>query len=133
MISSTSHDKILFAHWVIFFNKFLSISTPGYFFISLLIWVIFDWKSSFRSRLNFLFHRTVQKLRSVRSRNNSHSFVTFILDRFICFDFCFFAWNQTNMKIWKQKYNICMFYSIRRANQDKNIFSKLVLLEYFEY
>ena len=35
MISSTSHDKILFAHWVIFFNKFLSISTPGYVFIYL--------------------------------------------------------------------------------------------------
>ena len=58
-------------------------------------------KSSLRSRLNFMFHRTVRKIRSVRSRNNSHSFVTFILDRFICFDFCFFAWNQTNMKIWK--------------------------------
>ena len=58
--------------------------------------------------------------RSVRSRNNSHAFVTFVL--FNLFLLSSFTWNQTNMKIWKQKYNICIIICfIRRANKDKNI------------
>ena len=60
------------------------------------------------------------KLRSVRSRNNSHAFVTFVL--FNLFLLSSFTWNQTNMKIWKQKYNICIIICfIRRSNKDKNI------------